>query len=78
MICECFESCPFYNDKMSIESALGKMYKANYCEGNKESCARYMVVRALGREHVPLSLYPNMQEAARRIIAAKLKTKSEG
>lgn len=68
MGCEKLERCPFYNDKMDIESGLGKLYKRRYCEGEKTQCARYMVLTKLGEKFVPVDLYPNMHERAEKII----------
>lgn len=68
MLCENLKGCPFYNDKMDIESGLGKLYKRNYCEGDKTSCARYIVGSKLGKENVPVDLYPNMHERAEKIL----------
>ena len=41
--CEKLEKCPFYQGKMDINSGLGSMYKNKYCEGDKTTCARYIV-----------------------------------
>jgi hypothetical protein len=68
MSCEKLEQCPFYNDKMPIDSALGRLYKKNYCETDKTKCARYKVAVSLGKEYVPDNLYPNMDEKAVGII----------
>lgn len=54
---------------MDIDSGLGKLYKNRYCLGNKEQCARYMVLIKLGVEFVPIDLYPNMHMQAEEIIA---------
>ncbi|NLJ55853.1 MAG: hypothetical protein GX334_02260 [Firmicutes bacterium] len=69
MECEKLKDCPFYNDKMDIESGLGKLYKRRYCEGDKTQCARYTVLKELGARFVPLDLYPNMQKRAEEIIS---------
>jgi len=45
---------------MSIEKGIGALYKKNYCQGDGSECARYMVTKKLGREKVPIYLYPNM------------------
>ena len=66
--CEKLEKCPFYQGKMSMESGLGAMYKKKYCEGDKTSCARYQVATTLGPEYVTTKLYPNMADAAKKII----------
>ena len=67
--CEKLPKCPFYQGQMSMESGLGSMYKKKYCEGDKMSCARYMVATQLGPEYATTSLYPNMVDAAKKLIA---------
>ncbi|MBM7855606.1 hypothetical protein JOC37_002008 [Desulfohalotomaculum tongense] len=68
MHCEYLKGCPFYNNKMDIESALGKMYKERYCLGDKNKCARYMIASKLGKQFVPADLFPNMHARAEQII----------
>jgi hypothetical protein len=68
MKCELLEGCIFFNDKMDIESGLGKLYKQRYCEGDNTICARYIVASKIGRQHVPVNLYPNMHEQAEEIL----------
>ncbi|HMM05661.1 MAG TPA: hypothetical protein PKD52_03200 [Clostridiales bacterium] len=69
MQCEKLAACPFYNEKMPIDSGLGAMYRKKYCENDRESCARFMVSSAVGKDYVTNSLYPNMVEQAKQIIA---------
>ena len=69
MTCEKMEACPFFNDKMPIESGTGKLYKRHYCDGDKTKCARYKIATELGKEFVPIDLYPNMFERAEKILA---------
>lgn len=71
MECQFLSKCPFYNDKMDIESSIGKMYKKRYCLGDKNKCARYKVSTTLGKDLVPSSLYPNMHEKAEKLISEK-------
>jgi hypothetical protein len=66
--CECLEGCPFFNGRMPIESALGKLYKERYCLGKFMDCARHQVKTAVGKEKVPTNLYPNMFDKAKKII----------
>ena len=66
--CEKLATCPFYQGKMNIESAIGKIYRRKYCEGDKTNCARYKVATALGKKFVPLDLYPNMTDRANKIL----------
>jgi hypothetical protein len=70
MNCPKLKKCPFYNDKMPMESGLGAIYKKKYCMGSNANCARYMVLQALGPEHVPNTLYPSMLDVAQHIIAS--------
>ncbi len=51
---------------MPLQSEL---FKSKYCKGEFEKCARYMVFKALGSEHVPENLFPIQQEKAKKIIA---------
>ncbi|MBN1782327.1 hypothetical protein JW948_14430 [bacterium] len=67
--CELLAGCLFFNDKMPMETGLGALFKNNYCQGDNTTCARYMVAKKLGREKVPPSLYPNMYDEARDLIA---------
>lgn len=67
--CEKLEKCPFYQGKMDINSGLGRMYKTKYCEGDKTTCARYIVATQLGPEFVTNSLYPNMDAVAKKLLA---------
>ena len=69
MTCEKLAKCPFYNDKMDINSGLGSMYKRKYCEGDKTICARYIVATQLGAEYVTDKLYPNMDKTAEKLLA---------
>ena len=68
MNCENLKGCPFYNDRMPIDSALGRMHKRKYCEGDKTLCARYKVASSIGKENVPIDLFPIMMEEANQII----------
>jgi len=66
--CELVETCPFFNDKMVIDKGLGNVYKDTYCRADRDGCARYTVRKALGKEKVPIDLYPHMMIRAREII----------
>ena len=54
---------------MKMESGIGAMYKKKYCEGDKSTCARYMIATTVGPEFVTTSIYPNMTDQAKKIIA---------
>ncbi len=66
--CEILEGCLFFNDKMTLDSGLGALYKRSYCLGDNTNCARYMVFKKLGRDKVPNWLPPNLTEKALEII----------
>ena len=66
--CEKLPKCPFYQGKMDINTGLGSMYKKKYCENDKTTCARYIVATQLGPEYVTNSLYPNMNDAANKLL----------
>jgi hypothetical protein len=67
--CQYLAGCPFFNDKMEINSGIGAMYKLNYCKKNFTNCARYMVVQVLGKGTAPADLFPNQQARVEQIIA---------
>ncbi len=69
MSCISLKGCPFFNDRMPIDSGLGLMYKNKYCLDDFKECARYKVCVALGKENVPDNLYPNMLNAAEKLIS---------
>lgn len=68
--CKLLEKCPFFNDQMKDMPDMAELTKEKYCKGDCSVCARYMVFKALGREKVPLDLFPFQVERASRIIAA--------
>lgn len=57
--CVCLDTCPFFNGRMASMPAMAEMIKGKYCLDEFESCARHMVFKALGRESVPVDLFPN-------------------
>lgn len=68
--CPNLAGCPFFNDKMANMPATAESYKNRYCKDDYVNCARYKVCMALGKEKVPGTLFPNMHEAAEKLIAA--------
>ncbi|MBV5309227.1 methyl-accepting chemotaxis protein [Chromatium okenii] len=60
--CERLAGCPFFNDKMSGSAATAALLKQKYCHGDKNTCARYSVLMALGKDKVPADLYPHQTE----------------
>jgi hypothetical protein len=66
--CPSLEKCPFFNDKMAGKTGIINMYKRKYCKEDYKSCARWVISNTVGREHVTLSIYPNMINKANEII----------
>ena len=66
--CELLEKCPFFNDKMANMPFASNSFKQIYCRGNFEICARYMIAKPYGRDHVPTDLFPNHERRAVEII----------
>lgn len=66
--CECLPTCPFFNEYMADMPASTNLMKSVYCRGDNSRCARYMVLRALGKDNVPMTLFPNDAEEAEKFI----------
>lgn len=69
--CELIETCAFFNDG-TVDSAAVEMLKKVYCRDHQENCARYMIYKGVGREHVPAGLYPNQTHLVPSIIQKAL------
>ncbi len=67
--CEKLAACPFFNDQMKDAPATAELFKSQYCKGNNSNCARFMVLKALGKEKVPGNLFPNETRRAQEIIS---------
>ncbi len=68
--CECLSACPFFNDQMAEMPSMSNIIKQRYCRGSNTQCARHMVFRTLGRERIPVDLYPSQTERAEELVAA--------
>jgi len=68
--CEVLSACPFFNDTMANMPGTAAAFKRKYCQGDNATCARYMVLKAIGKPKVPADLFPNQEDRARKIIAA--------
>lgn len=67
--CECLAGCPFFNDKMQNMPALANIMKNRYCHDDFAHCARHMIFEKLGKEAVPMDLFPNQTDRAEKILA---------
>jgi len=68
--CDLLRTCIFFNDMMPNMPSTVEVFKQNYCRGDNRGCARYIVFKARGREHVPQTLFPNQVEVAQQVIAS--------
>jgi hypothetical protein len=68
--CEKLPKCAFFNDRMANKPATANMMKKQYCQGDKSTCARYLVCTKKGPEAVPGDLFPNMLDRAKAILAS--------
>ncbi len=69
--CECISGCPFFNGRMAqTMGTVVESMKRRYCLGDQTNCARHMVKRTLGKEHVPPDMIPNQIEIAQQMIEA--------
>jgi hypothetical protein len=67
--CEQLPTCAFYNEKLKDLPGLSEGLKRLYCWNETPNCARFMVLKAIGREKIPLDLFPNELERAKTIIS---------
>ena len=65
--CEVMARCEFLTRESQHRPLVAELFRNLYCRGNQEACARYAVLTALGRESVPIDLYPNEHHRAREI-----------
>ncbi len=68
MDCPLINSCPFFNDKLKDMPSMSNIYKRNYCKKDYIRCARYLVSTTIGKENVPLDIFPNHEGKAKEII----------
>jgi hypothetical protein len=67
--CPKLPKCPFFSNKLQNMPAVAEMTKASYCRGGHyESCARFIVSRALGSEAVADNLFPDQQDRVAELL----------
>ncbi len=66
--CECLPRCPFFHDRMENMPATADLLKLSYCRERPDTCARYLLFKALGRDQVPADLFPNRKDRAELIL----------
>lgn len=67
--CELIATCAFFGEKLPTMPATTNFLKARYCQRDYTNCARYLVRQSLGKEKVPLDLYPDDAVRAKSIIS---------
>ena len=65
---ELIEKCLFFKDKLKNMPSASEMMKKLYCRWNYAKCARYKVALVLGKENVPLDLFPGDTLRAENIL----------
>ena len=71
--CSYNEVCPFFQGRLKGAPHLAKHLKDQYCFKAYKTCARYMISKAIGEEHVPENMWPNERTQAEEAISV-LKT----
>ena len=66
--CENLLGCPFFNDAIPHMPITAHYLKSIYCMDKPQTCARYIVRQALGKDQVPLDLFPEELTKAEMII----------
>ncbi len=69
--CELFDRCKFFIERMGDMPATSVLLKERYCRGAHALCARFMVFRSLGKEHVPPNLTPSDMTRAKSLIGTR-------
>lgn len=68
MTCTLADDCSFYLVSMQDRPCTAAIYREKFCDFAFEQCARHLIARTVGREHVPADLYPNHTDRAQKII----------
>jgi hypothetical protein len=66
--CDWINECPFLYNKQILIEAMREIYKGKYCQADYPNCARFLIFKALGPSKVPLNLFPNQRDRAKKII----------
>ena len=69
--CPSLAACPFFNEKMANMPATADRLKKRYCLDTFDKCARYQVSKGLGKDRVPITLFPHNIEQARELLATQ-------
>lgn len=70
--CKKLDTCLFFQ-RLSEKESTAALFRDKYCHNPVNSCARMVLLTALGKEFVPENLYPNQHDRVEAIIAANKK-----
>jgi hypothetical protein len=69
--CAVLEKCIFFNDMMVNMPSTSNVFKLLYCHDKYSDCARYIVRTELGKDGVPMDLFPNQADRAQVLTGKK-------
>jgi hypothetical protein len=69
--CAKLSKCIFFNDKMKNTPSIAELIKKQFCRGDFQKCARYIVGARLGPDKVPNDMFPINIERAMELIKPK-------
>lgn len=75
--CPLVGGCLFFNDKLAALPSTAELLKNRYCRGAFTECGRYIVREALGKDRVPLDLFPQNRQRADEIVLLEKLGKSK-
>jgi len=62
------KTCIFFQDKMQNMLVTANIMKKRYCLEDNSKCARFIIANSLGRQKVPVDLFPNQCDRAEELI----------
>jgi hypothetical protein len=71
LVSECpnLSRCPFFSSRLQNMPAVAELAKTSYCRGgHHESCARFIVSKALGPAAITDDLFPDQKERVPDIL----------
>ncbi len=66
--CGFIEGCIFFNRYLAKTPATAGLMVGQYCHGDFETCARFIVRTHKGKEHVPEDMFPGQRDRAQKIL----------
>lgn len=69
--CRLLEDCVFINNHTSSFPTTAESFRKIYCESDFDKCACKIVEQHLGKEAVPLDLFPYQVDKANSFIQSK-------